>query len=443
MSESDPFSWPRKSLMELIYCCNTNSEPHRLEVLLNVFILPFRLHSMLQLLGLTPTGQMLPSPRSWIPFCGTSLIRFRWEHLPILPFFAYRPISSLVHHYVYLSCRPAIMEPMNPAKRRRSSGSRFATSVNSVHLIVLPNIETACTVVFRKVFNAFGWGHSTHTLEAPPWNPGLRRRETWNVDEEGLLENGIPVPTTPINTRRPSSSAQPAPEEQQQQQQQQPQQTDEETLHRHSPSSSNGHEHLEDLENTSERNRNDTTIRISSIDPESGTVNLEIGIPEPLPDDRVSFLNLELEARQRENRIRDGLATAADLDWVQRGGGSRRTSSTVAHVKKHRVTKLALEPTDMLASLVNSWVAGWLLMPLRAYVLGKLVNHALARPELFGVSRSASILNLPVGLRGTRGYIGKLALCCAADVCLGLTFWLSEWLVVRSVGMEYFDWGSL
>lgn len=435
MSESGPSSSHRKLSSRLRQWCPAKISAHRLEVLLNVFILPFRLHSMLQLLGIAPASQMLPSPRSWIPFCGTSLIRFRWENLPILPFFAYRPISSLIHHYVYLSCRSAIMEPMNPAQRRRSSGSRFATSVNSVHLVIMPNIETAFTVVFRKIFDSFGWGHPKQASEAPSWNPGLRRRETWDVNEDGDLDDNIPVPTTPINTRRHSSTAQPAPEEQ-------PQMGDG-PHHGHSPSSSNGHDHNEDAENESERNRSDTTIRISSIDPESGTVNLEIGIPEPLSEERPSFRDTELEARQRQNRIRDGLATTADLDWVRRNEGSRRTSSTLGSAKKHRVSKLALEPTDMLASLVNSWVSGWILLPLRAYVLGKLVDHVLSQPALFGISRPASTLGLGVASRSTRGYAGKLALCCAMDVCLGMTFWLTEWLVIRSAGREYFDWGSL
>ena len=176
---------------------------------------------MLQLLGLIPANQWIPSPRSWLPFCGTSVIQLRRENLPFLPFFAYRPISSLVHHYFYLSCRPAIMEPMNPAQRRRSSGSRFANSANSVHLVELPNVETALTGIFRTVFGVFGWGHLPYTPDtAPPgpWNPGLRRRETWNVNEVGeneepIVEEVINIPTTSINTRRHSSDAQPAPEE--------------------------------------------------------------------------------------------------------------------------------------------------------------------------------------------------------------------------------------
>jgi hypothetical protein len=402
---------------------------------LNVFILPFRLHSMLQLLGLTPSNQWIPNPRSWLPFCGTSVIQLRRENLPFLPFFAYRPISSLVHHYFYLSCRPAIMEPMHPAQRRRSSGSRFANSGNSVHLVEMSNVETPLTNVFRRLFSVIGWSYPPSLTQdntpSSPWNPGLRRRETWNVNEIGEIEETLidevgDVPTTPPNTRRHFSDAQPAPEDQ-------PHAERRPTI-QHSPSSSNGNDPDEDAENRLDPGRSDTTIRISSIDPESGTVNLEIGIPEQPGDRHASFTEAEVEAIQRQNR-----------DRLESSGHARRHSSSAMTIyqKPHRVSKLALEPTDMLASLVNSWVAGWFLIPFRAYALRTLVTHILSRPESYSVS-TAIADRLSVGhTRAISGYAGKIALCCAVDVCLGLTFWIGEWTIVRAAGTQLFDWGNL
>ena len=110
--------------------------------------------------------------------------------------------------------------------------------------------------------------------------------------------------------------------------------------------------------------------------------------------------------------------------------------------KPHRISKLALEPTDMLATLVNSWVAGWFLVPLRAYVLEKLVAHVLSQRDTYSVN-SAIASRLSLGPRGVRVNAGKIALCCAVDVCLGLSFWVGEWLIVRSAGTKFFNWGSL
>jgi hypothetical protein len=387
---------------------------------------------MLQLLGLVPTSQWIPHPRSWLPFCGTSVIQLRHENLPFLPFFAYRPISSLVHHYFYRSCRPAIMEPMNPAQRRRSSGSRFANSANSVHLVEMSNVETPLTGIFRRVFGLLGWAYPPYTppnnSPSGPWNPGLRRRETWNVNENGEMEEiemeeVIDMPTTPISTRRHLSDAHPAPEEQL---------AERRPTIQHSPSSSNGNDHDDDAERTSNPNRSDTTIRISSIDPESGTVNLEIGIPEQLGDRHPTFGDVENELVHRPNGER-----------LDASGLFRRHSSSASHYHKlHRVSKLALEPTDMLASLVNSWVAGWFLIPFRAYALRKLVTHVLSRPGSYGVNTVVA-KRLTFGTRSIGAYAGKIALCCAVDVCLGLTFWVSEWALVRFAGTQLFGWGSL
>jgi hypothetical protein len=387
---------------------------------------------MLQLLGLVPTSQWIPHPRSWLPFCGTSVIQLRSENLPFLPFFAYRPISSLVHHYFYRSCRPAIMEPMNPAQRRRSSGSRFANSANSVHLVEMSNVETSLTGVFRRVFGLLGWAHSPNGTpeNAPsgPWQPGLRRRETWNVNENGVVEEieveeVIDIPTTPIGTGRHLSDAHPAPEEQQ---------AERRPTIQHSPSSSNGNDRDDDNERNSNPNHSDTTIRISSIDPESGTVNLEIGIPEQPGDRHATFTDVENEAINRQAGER-----------LDASGQLRRHSSSASNYHKlHRVSKLALEPTDMLASLVNSWVAGWFLIPFRAYALRKLVAHVVSRSGSYGVN-TAVAERLEFGTRSIGTYAGEIALCCAVDVCLGLTFWVGESALVRLVGAQLYGWGSL
>jgi hypothetical protein len=175
------------------------------------------------------------------------------------------------------------------------------------------------------------------------------------------------------------------------------------------------------------------TIRVASIDPDTGTVNLEIGLPDESLFEQHEVLGTTAED---ESRIASTSRTV------------RERSEMELFAKPHHVSRLALEPTELLASLANGWVAGWALMPLRAWVLRGLVSHVLTNPAMFGVdtARAAALPALlgssAQAVMGGGGGLKHLGFSCMLDVGLGLGYWLVEWAVVRWVGVNGFGWGT-
>jgi hypothetical protein len=166
-------------------------------------------------------------------------------------------------------------------------------------------------------------------------------------------------------------------------------------------------------------------------------VNLEIGLPDIPEDQRAAF------AEQQ----------AGNLQRTHRSQGDSASAATALFQRPHRVSRLALEPTEMLASLMNGVVAGWLLIPLRGYVLLRLVGYVTVRPDIFGVDKTRA-KSLPLALvgpgflagyqwHGIDGYGGKVMLSCAVDMALGLGLWLTESVIVRMAGINLFNWGRL
>jgi hypothetical protein len=387
---------------------------------MNLFVLPFRVHSMLQLLGFEPSGTwLLPHPRSWMPFHGTSLIQWSWNTQPLLAFFLFRPLSSLVHQYFFMSCRSAIMEPVDAMYRRKSSGSRFATSVNAAHILELPNEATALTAVFRRAFNFLSWGHPSYIPEKPDmhFHPGLRRRETWPVADHQAAPLAPEIPGQDPEEITPETETEVGPL---------PDPSTPRPQRVHAAATLN--------DSPIERDRDDTsgaTIRVSYPDPDTGYVNFVI--EEAIHEHETTIDSIEAEAEAEATML------------------ARRRQDLELFQKPHHVSRLALEPTELLASLVNGWVAGWVLMPLRVVVLRQLVRDVMLRPEAFGVNGiqtralpgllSSSISVLAPGGANTRG-IKYVALSCLIDVSLGLGYWLAEWATVRWIGVHVFNWGS-
>jgi hypothetical protein len=316
------------------------------------------------------------------------------------------------------------MGPVDAADRRQSTGSRFTPSINAAPLLDLPNEETALTLVFQRVFDFLNWGHPSYVSEKPdmPFHLGLRRRETWPVDHSVGVRPDTPAPDAEGTAPEAGAGAEV--------------EGDAEIpllLQRVQTATT--------FDNSSpiERGQDDTsdaTIRVSSIDPDTGAVNLEIGLPEEALFEHETAIGLPEEG--------DGEGSAG-------ASATRRRQELELFQKPHHVSRLALEPTELLASLVNGWVAGWLLMPLRAMVLRGLVRYVTRKPELFGVDATrAGVLPrllgsdmsvLAPGASTTRG-VKHVALSSLIDVSLGLSFWLVEWAVVRSIGIGAFNWGT-
>lgn len=172
----------------------------------------------------------------------------------------------------------------------------------------------------------------------------------------------------------------------------------------------------------------DATIRISSIDSASGTVNLEIGLPEGRPSDAA---NIPDEAEEQ----------------------SRRSSGATMERPGLR-SELALEPHNFFLALNQMWLTRVALLPYRAIMWRLIALHfsahswpgktaaaeglkgLIGRNGAFGVYRE-------MGFRGYADWLGKLGLCFMCDVAIGCGFWLVECGVVRFVGTRFFGWGRV
>ncbi|QDS72770.1 hypothetical protein FKW77_004674 [Venturia effusa] len=369
------------------------------QVALTMLHFPFSLHSNLQALGFIPATTLLPSPRSWIPFCGTSVLQYDYDHLQIIPFILARPLAWLVYKIISNCTRLSLMVPISMDGRRRSSASRRTMSVTSVNLLELTHFPHLGP--FHAVFGLLGWGHYAYTPQTTAntsFPLGLRRRETWpvDVDQDTARANENDGETLDISPLV------------------------------NSPSSSNGNGHEHDLDGDDDTEREPTaTIRVASVD-ETGTINLEIGFSETevLPD-------LSASASRPNSWASKPLAI------------SRRP---------HHVSELSHEPTNFLAVLFGRWATGLVLMPIRALVLSGLAKHVITRPDLYGVnpvrastrpSAFGSAMGMSAfGTGGLDGYGGKFALGCMMEASLGLGFWLVEWSLVRWIGKTRFGWGT-
>ncbi|KIW03290.1 uncharacterized protein PV09_05503 [Verruconis gallopava] len=401
-----------------------------IEVFLNLFVLPLRVHSILQILGFAPDSfWLLPPPRSWLPFCGDSLIQWNADIRHMIPFFMFRPISSLVHQYLFKSFRPSILGPTEAPRFRRSSSQRLAASITSAPIIELPHEETTLTPFFNRLFCFLGWGRPlrSHRSTAPHFQPLLRRRETWSINQPIHSGHDTAVGAEQIP---PEASIEPTA-----QASIEPVMPHLERVHT-SATLGDGSPFDRDHDRSS-----DATIRVSSIGPD-GAVNLEIGLPE---DTRY-----ELAAAHGGHANDAAFGNGGVGDSFSEPASTGRRNDMDLYEAPHHISKLALEPTELLVNLTNVWVAGWLLMPVRVFVLRGLVRHVIKRPTLFGVDPTRAWA-LPTLLGSdasvlTSGFVTSgmkhVALASLVDVSLGLGYWLLEWSVVRFIGVSDFGWGT-
>ena len=174
-------------------------------------------------------------------------------------------------------------------------------------------------------------------------------------------------------------------------------------------------------------------------------MNLEIGLPE---ETTLLYESQELVLHDDDDNLHLLDAMAGEMRSRRNSSRRRRDEVDLLYTLPHHVSRLALEPTELLASLSNGWVSGWVLLPIRAWVLRGLVGYVLRSPEVFGVDPSRAVA-LP-GLLGSqgvaRGWAGDglkhVALSSLLDVSLGLAYWIAEYAVVRYVGVESFAWGT-
>lgn len=197
----------------------------------------------------------------------------------------------------------------------------------------------------------------------------------------------------------------------------------------------------------SESNRNhederDATVRIASRDEGSGVVSLEIALPEELQNGATST---------RRNQSSE----TQDHSQQRRSHGSGRSRK-----RTHRVTQLAEEPAEMLGSWVNLTFSDWVLLPLKAVGLRMIAISCLqSLDSRGGQTRLPSLANgilspsWPAftkidmasgpGLTKLGIFAGRVGLCCALQILLGLGLSGVECIAVTVLGKRYFGWGQV
>ncbi|KAK8202929.1 hypothetical protein IWZ01DRAFT_515809 [Phyllosticta capitalensis] len=175
------------------------------------------------------------------------------------------------------------------------------------------------------------------------------------------------------------------------------------------------------------------TVRIASRDENTGVVSVEIVLPEVVEETQHQALD---PANQTGNDHEQD--SSRQSGEVSRGNRRRR----------HRVTQLAEEPAEMLGSWINFTLSDWVLLPAKAVGLRIMARgllqalmpgtRATARPFPCWPSRSDFTGD---GLQKLGIYVGRIGLCCAIEVVLGLGLWGCECLAVTTIGRRYFQWG--
>lgn len=347
---------------------------------------------------------------------------------------------------MFMSLRPAIMGPLDEGHRRRSSSSRYAASVNAAPLLDLPTDPTVLTSAFQFIFGFLRWSpptFPTHKRERL-FHPGLRRRETWppnhhhhqhhsidaNVTQAGDIEE--PAPEVAIEANAPNAGS---------------------TTPQSRPPPLTRIDTVATLDGfPTNDNPSDATIRVASINPATGEVDLEIGLPD---DAFAEFTEDMFDGTSWESLEVSEILPMSEAEHARLSRRARHQNRDAElYVKPHHVSRLALEPTEFLASLANGWVSGWVLMPVRVWVLRGLVRCVLRSPEAFGVDagRAAVLPSLLGGsAAGVLGFrqnwwagegVKHIVFASLLDVSVGLCYWLAEYAVVRYVGVGCFGWGK-
>ncbi len=117
--------------------------------------------------------------------------------------------------------------------------------------------------------------------------------------------------------------------------------------------------------------------------------------------------------------------------------------------KRHRVTPFSEESAMMLDTVLSGCITELILLPLRTVIMGKMArsfanNPGLARQGVWApFAPWSGGAGSVVGLRALGTVAGKVALCYAIELLIGLGVWGCEWALVTSVGRRYFNWGKL
>ncbi|KAK7510730.1 uncharacterized protein IWZ02DRAFT_114208 [Phyllosticta citriasiana] len=184
---------------------------------------------------------------------------------------------------------------------------------------------------------------------------------------------------------------------------------------------------------TAVQQQGNATVRIASRDENTGVVSIEIALPEVVE-----------EAPQQEIDTGNQSGNEQDRD----SGRALYNGNRRGQRRRHRVTQLAEEPAEMLGSWINFTLSDWVLLPAKAIGLRMMARGLLqvlspgsrTTPRVFPCWPSRSDFTGD-GLHRLGVYAGRIGLCCAIEVVLGLGLWGCECLAVTTIGRRHFQWG--
>ncbi|OJD32401.1 uncharacterized protein BKCO1_3800091 [Diplodia corticola] len=401
---------------------------------IEVAFAPIVLHAAYQRLFLAPPSQLLPRLQTFNPFSASSPLQavavprplgmgnvMGWLNAlstsPVVLVIAWRRSMASIQRFMYEPLEKGILTPDNPdqytadeaSERRRFLEKDAADSQQTDH---------AWSSWFFTCLN-WSWrvdsapGTTGTALHGDGQNTDVHETRGEQRSHTPAEAGGqVRTPGSPSAHTRHASSTSP-----------------------HSPSESNRNHDDE----------RDATVRIASRDEGSGVVSLEIALPEELQNGVAST------RRNHSSETQDNRDEHQQRRSHGPGRGRKRT---------HRVTQLAEEPAEMLGSWVNLTFSDWVLLPLKAVGLRMIATSCLqslnpgggqARLPLFAngilspswpAFTKTDIASGP-GLTKLGIFAGRVGLCCALQILLGLGLSGVECIAVTVLGKRYFGWGQV
>ncbi|KAK8158846.1 hypothetical protein BKA80DRAFT_344621 [Phyllosticta citrichinensis] len=381
-----------------------------LSIAIELAFSPIILHAAYQRLLLVPASQYLPTRQAFNP-C-TPVLRQQLSFLV-----NDLSVTNLVGLFGGLATSPAVMIVAWRHSIMRIQRLMYESVEKGVLVPDNPDMYTTGEVFERRRYQDVDFIQWKGTQEHS-WVNRLFSflNWTWTVDAPGGSSSIQP----PSNDAPDSGGAE-------------PQATIGETAPPRDIVDTEGRSGAESPADTAAQQQGNATVRIASRDENTGVVSIEIALPEVVE-----------EVAQHEIDTGNQLGNEHERESGRGPHNENRSNQR----RRHRVTQLAEEPAEMLGSWINFTLSDWVLLPAKAIGLRMMARgllQALA-PESRATSRvfpcwpSRSDFTGD-GLHRLGVYAGRIGVCCAIEVVLGLGLWGCECLAVTTIGRRYFQWG--
>lgn len=199
------------------------------------------------------------------------------------------------------------------------------------------------------------------------------------------------------------------------------------------------------------------SIRISSYDPVSSSVNLEIGVPEELatqnsllaPPQSTGVSDQADSSRRRQRRLDDpqtqpDSGSQEDPDEASSQAISTSPTRRPSEMRRYGISSLTTTSQETLLSIRNHALLTIALLPAKAFIVRGIAKHYtthnLASPDtkfLVGLGDSTSLSTISSSVSTL--VVGRVLLTCLADVAVGSVIaWVQCWLS-KKIKLMYFS----